>query len=83
MSALEVAVVEVASVLESFSLPYMLIGSLTVSLWGEARRHAKSLERAYLEPRVRELAEALGITDQLAKEKSRTATQWIDFALVP
>ncbi|HYM10315.1 MAG TPA: nucleotidyl transferase AbiEii/AbiGii toxin family protein [Bryobacterales bacterium] len=37
MSALEAALVEVASTLESFSLPYMLIGGLAVSMWGEPR----------------------------------------------
>ena len=63
MTALEAAVAEVASVLESLSLPYMLIGGLAVSLWGEARRHAKSVERNYLEPRVSELAQALGRPD--------------------
>ena len=37
MTSLEAAVVEVASVLESLPLPYMLIGGLAVSLWGEPR----------------------------------------------
>jgi hypothetical protein len=37
MTPLESAVVEVASVLESCSTPYMLIGGLAVSAWGEPR----------------------------------------------
>ena len=37
MTDLEAALVEVTSVLERLSIPYMLIGGLAVSSWGEAR----------------------------------------------
>lgn len=37
MTALEAGLVEVTSVLESLSIPNMLIGGLAVSLWGEPR----------------------------------------------
>ncbi len=37
MTDLEASVAEAASLLESLSLPYMLIGGLAVSAWGEAR----------------------------------------------
>jgi predicted nucleotidyltransferase len=37
MTPLESAVAEVAGVLESLSVPYMLIGGLAVSIWGEPR----------------------------------------------
>lgn len=37
MTALEAAVVEAASALEALSIPYMLVGGLAVSLWGEPR----------------------------------------------
>jgi hypothetical protein len=37
MTDLEAALVEVTSLLERISIPYMLIGGLAVSSWGEAR----------------------------------------------
>jgi len=37
MTKLEAALVEVASLLQEQSIPYMLIGGLAVSIWGEAR----------------------------------------------
>jgi hypothetical protein len=37
MTALEGAVIEVATALESLSAPYMLIGGLAVAAWGEPR----------------------------------------------
>jgi hypothetical protein len=37
MTSLEAALVEVASLLEELSLPYMLIGGLAVAIWGEPR----------------------------------------------
>jgi hypothetical protein len=37
MTGLEAALVEVASALESLAVPYMLIGGLAVSAWGEPR----------------------------------------------
>lgn len=37
MTKLEAALVEVASLLQDLSIPYMLIGGLAVSMWGEAR----------------------------------------------
>ena len=37
MNDLEGSVVEVAALLESLSIPHMLVGGLAVSLWGEAR----------------------------------------------
>lgn len=37
MTGLEAALVEVASTLESLAVPYMLIGGLAVSAWGEPR----------------------------------------------
>ena len=50
MTALEAAVAEVASVLESLSLPYMLIGGLAVSLWGEARATLDADVTTWVEP---------------------------------
>ena len=37
MTKLEAALVEVASLLQDLSIPYMLIGGLAVSILGEAR----------------------------------------------
>jgi predicted nucleotidyltransferase len=37
MTDLEAAVAEAASILEELGMPYMLIGGLAVSAWGEAR----------------------------------------------
>ena len=37
MTDLEAAVAEAGSILEELALPYMLIGALAVSAWGEAR----------------------------------------------
>ena len=50
MTALEAAVVEVASVLESLSLPYMLVGGLAVSMWGEARATLDADVAIWVEP---------------------------------
>lgn len=37
MTQLEEALVDLASLLDEFAIPYMLIGGLAVSMWGEAR----------------------------------------------
>jgi hypothetical protein len=50
MSDLEGGVAEVASVLESLSLPYMLIGGLAVSVWGEPRSTLDSDWVVWTEP---------------------------------
>ena len=50
MSDLEGGVAEVASVLESVSLPYMLIGGLAVSVWGEPRSTLDSDWTVWAEP---------------------------------
>jgi hypothetical protein len=64
MTPLEAAVVEVASVLESLSVPYMLIGGLAVSIWGEARATLDADFSLWVRPEdvgnvVRELAARL------------------------
>lgn len=50
MSDLERGVAEVATVLESLSLPYMLIGGLAVSAWGEPRSTLDSDWVVWTEP---------------------------------
>src|SRR5450432_1462538 len=50
MSKLESAVVEVASYLEERSIPYMLIGGLAVSVWGEARATLDADFSLWVEP---------------------------------
>lgn len=50
MSDLERGVGEVASILESLSLPYMLIGGLAVSVWGEPRSTLDSDWVVWTEP---------------------------------
>ena len=50
MTALEGALLEVASALESLSIPYMLIGGLAVSLWGEARATLDADVLIWVEP---------------------------------
>jgi predicted nucleotidyltransferase len=50
MTKLEAAVVEVASFLEERSIPYMLIGGLAVSVWGEARATLDADFSIWVEP---------------------------------
>jgi hypothetical protein len=50
MTNLEAAVIEVASLLEELSIPYMLIGGLAVSVWGEARSTLDADFSLWVEP---------------------------------
>src|SRR4051812_15895545 len=51
MTKLEAALVEVASLLQELSIPYMLIGGLAVSMWGEARATLDADFSLWVEPR--------------------------------
>lgn len=50
MTALEGALIDVASALESLSIPYTLIGGLAVSLWDEARATLDADVLIWVEP---------------------------------
>jgi predicted nucleotidyltransferase len=50
MTKLEAAVVEVASFLEERHIPYMLIGGLAVSVWGEVRATLDADFSLWVEP---------------------------------
>jgi len=50
MTKLEAALVEVASMLQDLSIPYMLIGGLAVSIWGEARATLDADFSLWVEP---------------------------------
>ncbi len=59
MTPLEAAVGEAAAVLESLSIPYMLIGGLAVSLWGEPRATLDADLTVWVEPE--DLASVVGV----------------------
>ena len=50
MTKLEAALVEVASLLQELSIPYILIGGLAVSMWGEARATLDADFSLWVEP---------------------------------
>ena len=50
MTKLEAALVEVASLLDELSIPYMLIGGLAVSIWGEVRATLDADFSLWVEP---------------------------------
>ena len=50
LTKLEAALVEVASLFDELSLPYMLIGGLAVSMWGEVRATLDADFSVWVEP---------------------------------